>query len=348
MSHRIVFAAAGLAALGVLACRSSRYEGADYSGSRSSPAPSTWAPEQEPAMPAPVALERRAEAPAIPVTEIVGRKQVVYATPEEALRDLAAVAQTADRDRAEKMFGPGSLEILESGDEAADREDGVRVAGMIQEKLEFEDAPPDHKFAVVGKDAWRLPIPLKKVEGGWSFDLQAGDDEMLTRRIGRNELFTVDALQGYICAQRDYAAESREGKYAGYAKNFMSAEGTRDGLYWETQPGEKESPVGPLIAAAARSDDQAVPFHGYYYRVLSKQGKAAPGGEKDFIDGKGAMTGGCAAIAWPARYGNSGVMTFIVSQDGIVFEKDLGPDTAEKVREITAYDPDSTWAPSDT
>ena len=175
---------------------------------------------------------------------------------------------------------------------------------------------------------------------------------MLNRRIGRNELLTIETLHDYVDAQREYFAQGRDGNPPAYAQKFRSGEGRHDGLFWPTAQGEPESPMGELAARAAAegyrrdNDPEPDPYHGYYYRVLTAQGKAAAGGEKSYLDAKGLMTGGFAAIAWPARYGKGGVMTFIVNQQGIVLQKNLGAETEKAVQSITAYNPDKTWKPA--
>jgi hypothetical protein len=301
---------------------------------------------------------------AVPAIQDEGRES--FATPEEAIQALATVAETRDKARAEAIFGTGSLEILESGDEAADRADAARVVGMVREHVSFEDRE-GRKFPVIGSEKWRFAIPLARGGKGWVFDLEAGREELLNRRIGRNEILTVGVLEEIVEAQREYAAESRPGKARCFAPRIKSRTGARDGLYWEDD--EMASPLGPLVAAAERdpvdapeapetraetraegadaSSGGAVPFNGYYFKILHGQGKAAPGGERSYTDGNGDLTGGCGALAWPARYGNSGVMTFIVNQAGIVYEKDLGAETERLVREIRAFDPDESWKPSE-
>ena len=272
-----------------------------------------------------------------------------FATPEAAMLAVGAVASTGDRQRAKSIFGAGSLEVLESGDEAADRENGQRVAEMIQERLAFADAGPDRKAALIGKNGWRFSIPLVQTDGGWRFDLDAGKEELLNRRVGRNELFAIETLHACIDAEQEYRSLGPDGTRGGYARRFRSTAGKRDGLYWTAAAGGPRSPVGEFLAAASVDDLPAksatTPLHGYCYRILSCQGKTAPGGERSFLDREGHMTGGCGVIAWPANYGNSGIMTFIVNHVGIVFQKDLGPATVEAASKIISFDPDQTWTP---
>jgi hypothetical protein len=259
---------------------------------------------------------------------------------------VADVVGTGDTHRVEQIFGSNALDVIQSGDAVADRADAVRVKGMIHDRLEFE-GDDDEVVAVVGVDRWLFPIPLARHGDGWRFDLAAGREELLNRRVGRNELSTLVTLREIVDAQGEYAAIGRDGNPPAFAQSFRSTAGRHDGLYWE---GEPESPLGPLIADAVESGysssaDGGRPFHGYHYRILTRRGADAPGGARDYIDANGTMTLGFAAVAWPDNYGNSGVMTFIVSHLGIIFEKDHGPGTAKTARSMTSYEPDETWSP---
>jgi hypothetical protein len=200
-----------------------------------------------------------------------------------------------------------------------------------------------------GKDAWPFPIPIVKDGAGWRFDTKAGKEEVLNRRIGRNELSAIQVVQAYVDAQREYYLRNPQNdKLLHYAQKFVSAQGKRDGLYYATKSGERASPLGPLLLGAkaegyARGEGgKPTPYHGYHYRILKAQGPDAPGGAYDYVV-KGTMLGGHALIAWPANYGNSGVMTFVVNHDGVVYEKDLGPDSAAAVGKITRFNPDKSW-----
>jgi hypothetical protein len=272
-----------------------------------------------------------------------------FATPEEAMQALADLAGTGDKQKAEEIFTPSGVELLSSGDPAADREDALKVKQLINEKLAFEDHDGS-KIALIGNDAWPFPIPLVEETGRWRFDTEAGREELLNRRIGRNELLALASLHAYVDAQHEYVAQGRDGQPPAYARKFVSDEGKHDGLYWQVAEGEPESPIGPLLADAdverRKASEDAEPFNGYFFRILEAQGKDAPGGERSYLDAAGAMTAGFAAIAWPAKYGNSGIMTFSVGMQGIIFQKDLGADTANAVTAITAYDPDSSWNPT--
>ncbi len=206
----------------------------------------------------------------------------------------------------------------------------------------------------IGYDAWPFPIPLVKEDGQWFFDTQAGQEEILNRRVGRNELDTIRVCNAYVDAQRQYASVDRMGDgVVQYAQHLRSAPGSHDGLYWHMEPGEDASPLGPLIAAARgegythqskiMTDDQ-VPYHGYFFKVLTRQGRHAPGGKYDYII-NGHMVAGFALVAWPAEWGNSGVMTFIVNQQDKIYEANLGPKTASIAAKMTTYDPTSDWKP---
>ena len=272
-----------------------------------------------------------------------------FSTPAEAVRRSGISRDRETLKKAEEMFGADGVELLKSGDDAADREDALRVKAMIAEKVAFEDLDDKTKAAIIGNEAWSFPIPLVLEEGRWRFDAATGREELLNRRIGRNELLALASLHAYVDAQREYMAAVRHGKTRSYARRFRSSEGAHDGLYWAVAEGEEESPLGPLYAEAAHDALQNVepqPFHGYNFRILEGQGKNAPGGERSYLDKKGLMTGGFAAVAWPAKYGNSGIMTFQVNQQGLIFQKDLGDETDAAVATINAYDPDASWHPT--
>jgi hypothetical protein len=200
----------------------------------------------------------------------------------------------------------------------------------------------------IGAANWPVPIPLVKKDSGWVFDTAAGKEELLFRRIGRNELFTIKVLEDLADAQSEYASEAHDGGEAQFAQKILSDPGKRNGLYWETAEGQPESPIGPLVASASAegykkdSGGNPIPFHGYYYKVLEGQGRNAPGGARKYlVDGK--MTHGFAFLAYPAEYRASGVMTFMINQDGVIVQKDLGPDTAKLASAIAEYNPDKTW-----
>ena len=221
------------------------------------------------------------------------------------------------------------------------------------EKWQLIDQGSDRKVLVIGNEEWPFPVPLAKDASGWRFDTAAGKEEVLDRRIGRNELAVIRICRTYVAAQRLYSERGHDGQPPGlYARTFWSDPGRENGLYWPSGPGQKRSPLGDLVAHAAaegrplgNDGPQPAPFHGYYFKILTAQGPAAAGGAKDYVvDGR--MSGGFALVAWPAQYDATGVMTFVVNQDGIVREKDLGPDTDGAARGMTLYNPDGSWGSS--
>ena len=272
-----------------------------------------------------------------------------YATPAEAMNAVADVVGTGDTQRVEQIFGSDAMDVIGSGDPVADRADAMRVKEMILDRVEFE-GDDDEVVAVIGAQGWPFPIPLTRHGDGWRFDLDEGRNELLNRRVGRNELSTLATLREYVIAQGEYAAFGRDGNPPAFAQTFRSTAGRHDGLYWPVAEGEPESPLGPLIAEAveagyAAAAGESRPFHGYHYRILTRRGADAPGGERDYVEDNGMMTLGFAAVAWPTSYGSSGIMTFVVSHLGIIFEKDLGPGTNKVVRSMKSYAPDETWTP---
>jgi hypothetical protein len=274
-----------------------------------------------------------------------------FDSPEAAMQAAVDAADRDDPKLAEKLFGADGIELLRSGDPVADREDADNVKAAIREKLAFEQRGPDEMIALIGNDAWPFPIPLVRDGGKWSFDVDAGIEEITNRRIGRNELSTIATMHEYVDAQREYASKGRDGNPPAYARRLISSPGKHDGLYWPAKDGDSDSPLGELLAQAAQEGysiggAEPVPYHGYYFRSLEKQGARAPGGAKEFVDDKGRMSRGFAMLAWPAKYGNSGVMSFLVDRTGVVYQRDLGPATADAVRSIKVFDPDSEWAPA--
>jgi hypothetical protein len=271
--------------------------------------------------------------------------------PEHAVLELGELIGTGDEARAEALFGAGSLEILRSGDDVADQENGERVKALIHEKVAIDYVDERTAVALLGEEEWPFAIPLVLDGGHWRFDVEAGREELLNRRVGANELLAIAALRALVDAQREYIHEGRDGNPPAYAMKLTSDPGKQNGLYWPVGDGEAPSPMGELVARAATEgyaapDEDCEPFHGYYFRLLTEQGENAPGGARDYVDENGLLTGGFAGIAWPAKYGNSGIMTFMISDRGMLFEKDLGPQTDRVVAEIKAYDPDETWYPT--
>jgi hypothetical protein len=272
----------------------------------------------------------------------------LFATPEAAVQAVFELIGQDDEASTEAIFGPGSFELFKSGDADADREDGEHVKFLIQTGVVFDDFDENTKIALLGEDEWPFPIPLMREEGGWRFNTAAGREELLNRRIGRNELWVLTSMHEVVDAQREYRSQSRDGNPPAFAQKFRSGEGQRDGLYWPAEEGADLSPLGDLLAEseAAGLHPDPQPFHGYYFRILTSQGDSAPGGARSYLDEAGLLTGGFAVVAWPAKYGNSGVMTFITNHYGLVFEKDLGADTEAAVATIESYDPDTSWTPT--
>lgn len=270
-----------------------------------------------------------------------------FSRPEEAVPALVDAARAEDKDALIAILGPGSEDIVSSGDPVQDRQAGQRVIAAAKQKTRFEKLPTGEMIAHLGNDDWPLPIPLVKDGGDWRFDAKAGRDEILNRRIGRNEITVLAASLAYVDAQR---AHSRlEGDFA---QKFRSDAGKHDGLYWEDPDGKNPSPLGPLFAAATAegygkpdASGEPQPYHGYFFRILTEQGPNAPGGAKSYVkDGK--MTAGFALVAYPADPGSSGIMTFIVGPQGVVYQKNLGDKSADVAKAMKAYDPDESWTPA--
>ena len=273
---------------------------------------------------------------------------VVFDTPEAAVQDLADLISRTDVDRLEQVFGPGSLDVLLSGDDEADRQDYGRVEEMIGEGVDFEEYDENTRIALFGEVEWPWPIPLVRDGSGWKFDLEEGREELLNRRVGRNELWTLTALHEIVDAQQEYFNMPREDGIMVYALKFRSSEGQRDGLYWPVAEGETDlSPLGEVLAGSESWGDDPRPFHGYFYRILTSRGADAPGGELNYLDENGLLSRGYAVVAWPATYGNSGVMTFMTDQRGLVYQKDLGAGTEESAAAIESFNPDSSWVPTE-
>jgi len=274
----------------------------------------------------------------------------VFATGEEAVSAFVKALKENNNEELLTIFGPDANELISSGDQVADRQ--MREMFVKAYDQQNSIAPEGDKLIlIVGKHAWPFPIPLVKQEGQWVFDTASGKEEILNRRIGRNELNAIQVMLAIVDAQREYAMKDRDGDgLLEYAQKFKSDPGKKNGLYWETKEGEEPSPLG-LFAAKAKeegylekkSSEKPQPYHGYFYRILTAQGTNAPGGAFDYIV-NGKMIGGFAVVAHPAEYGNSGVMTFIVNHDGVVYQKDFGEDTEKETQKIKLFDPDKTWA----
>jgi DUF2950 family protein len=272
-----------------------------------------------------------------------------FATPEEPVNALVQALKTNDVKRLEGLFGVEGVGLLASGDEVSDQADRLRFVGAFEESHQLEKISDDETVIHVGKDDWPFPIPLVRDGGRWSFDTDAGAEEIINRRIGRNELNTIQVCLAFVDAEREYALEDRNGDgVLEYAQKIRSTPGKKDGLFWPTQEGEPPSPLGPLAARAVEEgyqkpeEDEPAPYHGYLFRILTSQGDNAPGGAFDYMIG-GHMAGGFALVAFPAEYGSSGIMTFLVNNDGVVFQKDLGEGTEKAALAIKSFDPDSSW-----
>ena len=275
--------------------------------------------------------------------------QKTFGSPEEAAKALVAAVGKGNLKEMQAILGPGSKALVQSGDAVADRRGRERFVRAYEESSKVERQGDAKAVLLIGKDDWPMPIPIVKGKDGWRFDTLQGKEEVLNRRIGRNELSTVQAMLAYVDAQREYYLRNPQGdKLLHYAQKFGSAKGKRDGLYFPTKAGEPPSPLGPLYASAKAAgytkagNGMPTPYHGYRYRILKGQGPDAPGGAYDYV-AQGRMIGGFALVAWPAAYGSSGVMTFIVNHDGVVYEKDLGPETATAAGKITRFNPDKSW-----
>ena len=272
-----------------------------------------------------------------------------FSTPDEAAKALMKGLTTNNAEELKAIFGPNVEKDLSSGDPVSDRQDREVIALAMGESWRWEKASADRMELIVGAEKWPFPAPLAEVRGGWQFDTDAGKEEMLSRRIGRNELRVIRIFRDYVSTQKAYASQPRDGKPAGlYAQKVVSSAGRQDGLYWSVGDKESQSPLGDLVAQAVVegydvNKDASQPLWGYHFRVLTAQDSAAKGGAKSYIV-NGEMSGGFGLIAYPAEYGRGGIMTFMVNQDGVVYQKDLGEDTLKLAPALTTYGPDSAWA----
>ena len=272
-----------------------------------------------------------------------------FATAEEATEALAAAVRNNDAKALGELFGPGMSEQLGSGDPVEDARERGRFVSAYDAGHSLVAGDSKDLVLLVGEDRWPLPIPLVQRDGRWSWDGPAGIQELLLRRIGADELRTIKVMRGYVDAQADYAATGHDGLPAGlYAQRLNSTPGKQDGLYWETAADKPPSPAGPFLAAASSEGYSekvaAAPYHGYVYRLLTSQGPQAQGGALDYlVDGR--LVKGFALLAYPSNYGSSGIMTFIINQDGELWQRDLGEDTEKAAPAITQFNPDSGWTP---
>jgi hypothetical protein len=282
-----------------------------------------------------------------PATKPAQPAQQSFATPEEAAEALIAAAERFDLAAFKKILGPGGMDLVTTADKVQDEHQSKAFAEQAREKHEILRDPASPKVATltVGKGDWPTPMPIVERNGRWRFDPSAGRTELLWRRVGRNELDAIEVCHGYVEAQHEYALDKHGSKVNQYAQRIISTPGKQDGLVWKTADGKWEGPVAESIARviAEGYSSRYEPYHGYYFKVLKGQGSAAPLGRIDFVV-KGAMIGGFALAAAPADYGKTGVKTFIVSHDGVVYEKDLGPSTLQVFRSMTLYNPDKTWS----
>lgn len=273
-----------------------------------------------------------------------------FGTPEQAVAALAEAVSNTNRPALAQLFG-SAVEQLVNPDEVQGASEFGEFATAMQSTNRLVHRTDDSYTLLLGANDWPFPIPLVKQANGWRFDTDAGLEELLDRRIGRNELDVLRVMRAYVQAQREYASRDRDGdEVLEYAQQILSSPGKMDGLYWPLELNGEMSPLGPLIAYAQgegytrdeSSPDEPQPFHGYYFKLLTSQGKNAPGGKYDYVI-NGNMIGGFALVAWPAEYGESGIMTFIVNQQGRVYQRDLGANTAKAVKKMKAYDPDKNW-----
>jgi hypothetical protein len=273
-----------------------------------------------------------------------------FASPGEAVLALYNAVKSNDTQAMNAIFGSNAQKILNTGDAIADKNAIANFVRRYDQMHRVVQEPDGTVTLYVGAENWPAPIPIMKSSGGrWFFDTEAGMKEILYRRIGTNENDAIDTLHTLVEAQREYASQTHDGSGTKqYAPRFVSTAGKQDGLYWQTGDNQPSSPIGPLIADASSQgytaeQGKVTPFHGYYFRMLTKQGPAAKGGAREYV-ANGQLTKGFAFVAYPSDYRNSGVMTFIVDQDGIVYQKDMGLDTEKLGTSMTEYNPDSSWS----
>ena len=274
-----------------------------------------------------------------------------FATAAEAARAMIDAAKSGDKAALLRIFGSDGEELVNSGDDVADRRGMQELAEAAAKAMSLVEDTPGRVVVVVGAQSWPMPIPIVKRGETWVFDVAAGKDEVLTRRIGENELTTIDVMRAFVEAQQQYASVDREGDgIKQYARRIKSRPGKRDGLYWEAKDGEEMSPLGELVAEAEsegyqpgyRLSRRNQPYYGYYFKMMTRQGAAVPGGSYSYIV-NGHMISGFAMVAYPAQWGNSGIMTFVVNHQGVVFQKNLGARTAEIAGNMVEYNPDASW-----
>jgi hypothetical protein len=274
--------------------------------------------------------------------------QSTFDSPRAAADALIRAAEANDVPALVQLFGADGKAIVDSGDAVRDKNDRAKFAEKAKEKtsISVDEKNPKRATLVVGNDDWPLPLPIVETNGKWRFDTKEGRREILVRRIGENELNAISLLRGYVEAQRVYASKEHDGSGVHqYARKFLSTKGKHDGLSWWDESGKPAGPIGDVVAKAlaAGYTTKSEPYNGYFFRILTAQGKWAPKGARNYVV-KGSMIGGFAAVAWPARYGVTGVQTFLVNHDGVVYQKDLGGSTTKVASAIQKYDPDKSWA----
>jgi hypothetical protein len=278
-----------------------------------------------------------------------GSKQLTYGSPEAAAEALREATHNRDRAQLKRIFGP-DMEKLASGNQRQDQADFQRFAAAFDRKWAIKKESDDQMHVVVGEQAWEFPAPLVNENGKWRFDTARGIQDMDDVRIGNNELSAIRACDAYVQAQQEYFKMNPEGGAKSYARKIRSSPGKRDGLWWPDSPDAPQSPLGPLIAGAVKRGEldtsvaERQPYRGYYFKPVIRQSASANGGAKEYLDSSGRMTNGFGLIAWPATYNKTGIMSFIVSQDGVIFQRDLGEKTASVAESVTTFDP-SGWDP---
>ena len=284
-----------------------------------------------------------------PVAQAATAAQQSFASPEAGITALVEAVKANDQPMLRGILGSHGKKLISSGDEVADQQSREAFIKAYSDTNKLVLEGDQQAVLMIGQDEWPMPIPLVKSPAGWRFDTPQGEKEILTRRIGRNELAAIQVCLAIVDAAQEYATLDVDGdRIPEYALRFVSTPGKHDGLYWPTKEDEPLSPLGPLLAAATREGytnsvtRPLAPYHGYFYRILTKQGKDAPGGARDYWI-NGHMIGGFAVIAYPARYGLSGIMSFMVNQDEVVYEQNLGQNTAAIVSKITTFNPDASW-----
>jgi len=283
-------------------------------------------------------------------TALAQTDQQYFDNPDEAVQTMLAAVAADDIDTLLAIFGEQGRGVIVSGDEQDDQQARQNFSAAAQQLTQLEELDENRRELIVGEDEWPFPIPLVKEEQGWRFDTAAGAEEILNRRIGRNELEAIAMLQALADAQSVYASVDRDDdQVREFAQRIISSSGQQDGLFWPEDVGDELSPIGPYLQSAgdyAQGKQAGDPWHGYYFRILTQQGSNPPGGAYDYVI-NGNMIAGFGLLAFPAQHGDSGIMTFVISHQGVVYQKDLGEDTTKLAQSMKAYDPDESWEPVD-